>query len=44
MEVSILLWSVTIGLIVLLLVIDLLTISSKPHEVKLKEAETWSIF
>lgn len=44
MEVSILLWSVTIGLIVLLLVIDLLTVSSKPHEVKFKEAATWSVF
>jgi len=44
MEVSILLWSVTIGLIVLLLAIDLLTVSSKPHEVKLKEAATWSVF
>ena len=44
MEVSILLWSVTIGLIVLLLVIDLLTVSSKPHEVKFREAATWSVF
>ena len=44
MDVSILVWALTIGLISLLLIIDLLTVSSKPHEVKLKEAAAWSIF
>ena len=44
MDVSGLVWALTIGLIALLLIIDLLTVSSKPHEVKLKEAAGWSIF
>jgi tellurite resistance protein TerC len=44
MEVSLLVWSVTIAAIVILIVIDLLTVSSKPHEVKFKEAASWSIF
>ena len=44
MSVSITVWSVTIGLIALLLLIDLFTVSSKPHEVKFKEAASWSIF
>ncbi|MEI6407432.1 MAG: TerC/Alx family metal homeostasis membrane protein [Actinomycetes bacterium] len=44
MDVSVLVWAVTIGLIILLLIIDLLTVSSKPHEVKFKEAIVWSIF
>ena len=44
MDVSPLVWAVTITLIVLLLVIDFFTVSSKPHDVKLKEASAWSIF
>jgi tellurite resistance protein TerC len=44
MDVSVLVWAVTIGLIILLLIIDLLTVSSKPHEVKFQEAIVWSIF
>ena len=44
MEVSTLVWAVTIGLITLMLIIDLFTVSAKPHEVKFKEAATWSIF
>ena len=44
MDVSVTVWSVTIGLIALLLLIDLFTVSSKPHEVKFKEAASWSIF
>lgn len=44
MGVSGLIWSVTIGLICALLILDLLTVSSRPHEVKLKEATLWSIF
>ncbi|CAB4335022.1 MAG: TerC/Alx family metal homeostasis membrane protein [Actinobacteria bacterium] len=44
MDVSLLVWSVTIAAIVILIVIDLLTVSSKPHEVKFKEAASWSIF
>ena len=44
MDVSLTVWSVTIGLIALLLLIDLFTVSSKPHEVEFKEAASWSIF
>ncbi len=44
MHVSFLVWAITVGLISLLLIIDLLTVSAKPHEVKLKEATAWSIF
>ena len=44
MDVSVLVWAATIGLITLLLIIDLFTVSAKPHEVKLKEAAGWSIF
>ena len=44
MDVSLLVWSVTVGAILLLIIIDLLTVSAKPHEVKFKEAAGWSIF
>ena len=44
MEVSLLAWSVTIGAILALIVVDLITVSAKPHEVKFKEATLWSIF
>ena len=44
MEVSLLVWSVTIGAILALIVVDLITVSAKPHEVKFKEATLWSIF
>ena len=44
MEVSFLVWSVTIGAILALIVVDLFTVSAKPHEVKFKEATLWSIF
>ena len=44
MNVSLTVWSVTIGVIALLLIIDLFTVSAKPHEVKFKEAASWSIF
>jgi len=44
MDVSILVWSLTVGAILLLVVVDLLTVSAKPHEVKFKEAASWSIF
>jgi len=44
MDVSVLVWSVTIAAIVALIVVDLFTVSSKPHEVKFKEAASWSIF
>lgn len=44
MQVSLLIWSITIGAILLLIVIDLITVSSKPHDVMFKEAAAWSIF
>ena len=44
MDVSLTIWSVTIAAILLLIVVDLLTVSAKPHEVKFKEAMTWSLF
>ncbi len=44
MNVSLLTWFVVIGAILALIVVDLLTVSRKPHEVKFKEAATWSIF
>jgi len=36
MNVSLTVWAVTIGVIALLLIIDLFTVSAKPHEVKFK--------
>ena len=44
MDVSLLVWSTTIGAILALIIVDLLTVSAKPHEVKFKEAAGWSVF
>ena len=44
MEVSTLAWAVTIGVIASLILVDLFTVSSKPHDVMFKEAMFWSIF
>jgi tellurite resistance protein TerC len=44
MNVSLLTWAIVIGAIILLIVVDLLTVSKKPHDVMFKEAATWSIF
>ena len=44
MDVSFLIWSITIAAIVVLVAIDLFTVSSKPHDVMFKEAATWSLF
>ena len=44
MDVSLTTWFVVIGAIMALIVVDLLTVSRKPHEVKFKEAAGWSIF
>jgi tellurite resistance protein TerC len=44
MDVSLTTWFVVIGAILVLIVVDLLTVSRKPHDVKFKEAATWSIF
>lgn len=44
MDVSFLIWSITIGAILVLVAVDLFTVSSKPHDVMFKEAAAWSIF
>ena len=44
MDVSLTVWSITIGAIIVLIAVDLFTVSAKPHEVKFKEAAGWSIF
>jgi tellurite resistance protein TerC len=43
-EASLLVWSVTIGAILVLIIVDLFTVSAKPHDVKFKEAAGWSVF
>ena len=44
MDVSLLTWFIVLGAILALIVIDLLTVSRKPHDVMFKEAAIWSIF
>jgi tellurite resistance protein TerC len=44
MDVTLLTWALVVGAIIALIVVDLLTVSSKPHDVLFKEAATWSIF
>jgi tellurite resistance protein TerC len=44
MNVSNLVWIVTISIIVGLILVDLFTVSSKPHDVMFKEAAVWSVF
>jgi tellurite resistance protein TerC len=44
MDVSLTIWAVTIAAILALIIVDLLTVSAKPHEVKFKEAVGWSLF
>lgn len=44
MNVTLTTWLIVIAAILILIVIDLLTISRKPHDVLFKEAAGWSIF
>ena len=44
MDTSLLVWSITIGAIVLLILIDFFTVPRKPHEVMFREGMLWSIF
>jgi tellurite resistance protein TerC len=44
MDVTLLTWTLVVGAIIALIVVDLLTVSSKPHDVLFKEAAIWSIF
>ena len=44
MDVTLLTWSIVVGAIILLVVVDLLTVSRKAHDVLFKEAAAMSIF
>jgi tellurite resistance protein TerC len=44
MDVTLLTWAIVVGAILALIIVDLLTISRKPHDVMFKEATIWSIF
>jgi tellurite resistance protein TerC len=44
MDVTLLTWALVVGVIIALIVVDLLTVSRKPHDVMFKEAAIWSIF
>ena len=44
MDVTLTTWFVVIAAILALIVVDLFTVSRKPHDVKFKEAAGWSIF
>jgi tellurite resistance protein TerC len=44
MDVTLLTWALVVGAIIALIIVDLLTVSSKPHDVLFKEAAIWSIF
>lgn len=44
MDVTLMIWALTVGGIALLVVMDFLTVSRKPHEVMFREAALWSIF
>jgi tellurite resistance protein TerC len=41
MDVTLLTWALVVGAILLLIVVDLLTVSRKPHDVMFKEAAIW---
>lgn len=44
MDVTLLTWAIVVGAILALIIVDLFTISRKPHDVMFKEASIWSIF
>lgn len=44
MNISLTIWLITTAVIIGFILLDLFTVSSKPHEVKFKEAASWSIF
>lgn len=44
MDVTLLTWAIVVGAILALIIVDLSTISRKPHDVMFKEASIWSIF
>ena len=44
MNTSLTLWAITVGGIALLIVLDFVTVSRKPHDVMFREAVLWSVF
>jgi tellurite resistance protein TerC len=44
LDVGVVLWSITVGIIVVLLAVDLLVAALRPHHVGFREAALWSIF
>ena len=44
LEISLLTWGVTVGLIVALLAVDLILAAVRPHRVGFREATAWSVF
>jgi len=44
MNISLTIWLLTVGAIIALILVDLFTVSAKPHDVMFKEAASWSIF
>lgn len=44
MSVSLMMWMVTVGGIALLILVDFVTVSRKPHDVMFREAVLWSVF
>ena len=44
LDISLLVWGVTVSLIVLLLAVDLVLASVRPHKVGFREATAWSVF
>lgn len=44
MDVTTGIWAITAGVIAFLVILDFVTVSKTPHEVKFREAASWSIF
>jgi tellurite resistance protein TerC len=44
MQVTLAMWAITIGAIAVLIALDFVTVSRKPHDVMFREALLWSIF
>ena len=44
MEVTVTVWAVTVGLVVVLLALDLAVGALRPHAVGFREATAWSVF
>ncbi|NEE01467.1 TerC/Alx family metal homeostasis membrane protein [Phytoactinopolyspora halotolerans] len=44
LDISLLTWALTIGLIVVLLAVDLIMAAARPHRVRFPEATAWSVF